>query len=143
MTINKYLLYFIVLFTVFALFLGKRIFHAITYKHSKGVVIGFDYSEGRKYTKKYPIIEFEAEKYVIEFTAPSYMAESVYVDKIVDVIYDPKDPGNAYVNNFYGLWGNAFIFLLPFFLIWTIIIIGKDFVPKRVRLFSSSRRFFV
>ncbi len=138
MTINKYLLYFIVLFIVSAIFLGKRIVHAITYKHTKGVVIAFDYYEGRKYTNKYPIIEFETEKYVIEFRAPSYMAENVYVDKIVEVIYDPDNPSNAYVNNFYGLWGNAFVFLLPFFLIWTIIIIGKDFVPKRVQLFPRN-----
>lgn len=136
MTINKYLLYFIVLFTVFAFFLGKRIVHAITYKHTQGVVTGFDYYEGRKYTKKYPIVEFKTEKYVVEFRAPDYMAETVYVDKIVDVIYDPDQPTNAYVNNFYGLWGNAFIFLLPFFLIWTIIIIGKDFVPTQVKLFA-------
>lgn len=129
-------MYFIVLFAVFAFFLGKRIVHALTYKHTQGVVIGFDYYEGRKYTKKYPIVEFKTEKYVIEFRAPDYMSETVYVDKIVEVIYDTNNPRDAYVYNFYGLWGNAFIFLLPFFLIWTIIIIGKDFVPKRVRLFK-------
>lgn len=139
MTINKYLLYFIVLFVVFSLFLGKRIVRSLTYKHTKGVVTGFDYYERlSKYgttSTKYPVIEFDTEKYHVTITAPSYMSETVYVDKIVDVIYDPKKPANAYVNNFYGLWGNAFIYLLPFFLIWTIIIIGKDLIPTRVKIF--------
>lgn len=140
MIINKYLLYFIVLFIVFAFFLGKRIVRKLTYKQTTGVVTGFAYSERRpgkfgSTSNKYPVVEFDTDKYHVTITAPSYMSETVYVDKIVTVIYDPKKPTNAYVNNFYGLWGNAFIFLLPFFLIWTIIIIGKDLIPTRVKLF--------
>lgn len=139
MTINKYLLYFIVLFIVFSLFLGKRIVRRLTYKQTTGVVTGFDYTERlSKYgttSRKYPVVEFDTDKFHVTITAPSYMSETVYVDKIVPVIYDPKKPTNAYVNNFYGLWGNAFIYLLPFFLIWTIIIIGKELIPTRVKLF--------
>lgn len=140
MTINKYLLYIIVLFIFCLLFLGKRIYHAAVYKHTKGTVTGFEIHKGRRFVKQYPIIEFEANGYRISFLAPSYMKETVYVDKLVEVIYDEDEPVNAYVNNFYGLWGNAFIYILPFFLFWTIVIIGKDFVPKRIRIFSSFKK---
>lgn len=140
MTINKYLLYVLVLLIVFGFFLFPRIIYLLTYTHAKGVVTGFEYSKGTgKYgrtSKRYPKIEFDTDKYHVTFYGPSYMESTVYTEKIVDVIYNPNNPQKAYINNFYGLWGNAFIYLLPFFLIWTIIIIGKDFIPIRVKLFS-------
>jgi hypothetical protein len=50
------------------------------------------------------------------------------------VMYDRDNPGKAYIKNFFGLWGNAFIYLLPFFIIWTICIFHYDLIPKVVKI---------
>lgn len=138
MTINKYTLYIIVLLTVFSIFLIPRLYVLLNYHRTNAIVTGFHNERltGKSgwYTNSYPIIEFDTEKDHITFYAPSYMYETVKIDSLVQVIYNPKQPTNVYVNNFYGLWGKAFIFLLPFFLIWTICIFSVNFIPRNIKL---------
>jgi len=118
------------------IFLAPRLYYYYTYERSIGKVTKFYLfsSHGRKFTthKKYPIIEFDSKEYHIKFTGPAFMSESVKQDDNVPVIYDKKNPENAYVLTFHGFWGDAFIYMLPFFLIWTICILRSDFIPKYI-----------
>ena len=136
MIINKYLLYLIVNILVFGILLFPRIYYLISFNRTVGLVTGFDYSA--KYAV--PIIEFKVNENEYHFYGPDYMKETVNPGQQIPVIFNPKNPKQAYVNNFYGLWGDPFVYLLPFFLIFTIVIIGKDFVPEKVRLFVSENK---
>lgn len=136
MTINKYLLYLIVNIIVFGILLLPRVYFLATFTKTEGMVTGFDY--GYKYAV--PIIEFKAGDMEYSFYGPDYMKENVNSGQKIQVIYNPKNPKQAYVNNFYGFWGDPFVYLLPFFIIFTIIIIGKDFIPIKVKLFFSKSK---
>jgi hypothetical protein len=123
---------------VFGIFLLPRVYRLATYETTVGTVTGFDYRQvPGKYgprTRSYPIVEFETEKYRVGFRIPNYMKDMVNVGGSVLVMYDRENPSNAYVKNFYGLWGNVFIFLLPFFLIWTVCIFHYDLIPKVIKV---------
>jgi hypothetical protein len=123
-------------FIVFGILLLPRVYFLATFTKTEGMVTGFDY--GYKYAV--PIIEFRVGDIEYNFNGPDYMKGNVNSGQKVLVIYNPKNSKQAYVNNFYGLWGDPFIYLLPFFIIFTIIIIGKDFIPLKVKLFVSKNR---
>ena len=138
MKINKYLLYLLVNVVVFSIFLLPRVYRLATYERTMGVVSGF-YAEqvpGKigMHTRSFPVVEFETQKYRVTFLAPDYMKEMVNVGSKALVMYDSDNPEKAYIKNFYGLWGNVFIYLLPFFIIWTICIFHYDLIPKVVKI---------
>lgn len=94
------------------------------------------------YTKSYPRIRFYTDEYEVTFLAPSYMKEPYEGVEEFIVIYDKKEPENAYAYNFYGFWAQPLSYLLPIFLIWTILIFSVDFIPKRINLREIQKKYF-
>src|SRR5688572_1009480 len=108
MKIHKYLLYLIVNILVFVIFLLPRFYRLALYETTLGTVTRFDYHEapGKYGTRIWsrPVVEFQTERYLVTFTLPNYMKEMVNVGSRVLVMYDSKNPENAYVKNFYSIW---------------------------------------
>jgi hypothetical protein len=140
MVLNKYKVYFVVLIIGYLIFYFPKIVHLITYSHTTGLVTRFESeyvsrSRGRGYYKNYPVIEFTTKQYRVTFAAPSFMAELVSEGYTVPVIYDPDQPENAYANTFLGYWGPEAVWLLPLTLMWTGIMLGKNFIPKYIKVY--------
>jgi hypothetical protein len=143
--ISKYSLYIIVLFILSALFLGPRFFYMLTYERTIGRKAGYYYekisTKTGGYTKLYPKIRFYTDEYEVIFLAPSYMKEPYEGIEEVAVIYDKKNPENAYAYNFYGFWGPVLVYYLPIFLVWTILVFSINFMPKRVNFKAFLKKY--
>lgn len=132
---------------VFFLLFGARIYCLFTYQKTIGKTVGYfdEYVQTRRggYTKHYPEIAFENETGRHIFLAPSYMFDASRGMGFITVIYDKSDPHKAYALNFYGFWSPGFIYFLPFFLIWTIIIFSIDFVPTQINIKKIMKRNYI
>lgn len=138
MVIDKFALYFAVLGLVSAVMLGPRLYELVAYKRTMGEKAGYvDQFVGSKtggYTKHYPRIKFTTAERDYYFLAPSYMAEPYEGVENIEVIYDPAEPSSARAFNFYGFWGPVFIYYLPFFLVWTLFVLGVGFLPRKIKI---------
>ena len=145
--VNKYWLYIIVVFGVFLVLMGGKLVHLITYKTAKGRIAGYEEewvsnSRGGGYTKRYPKVMFYTPQYEVTILAPSFMYEASEDMSSVTVYYSPKKPTNAFVYNFYGFWGTAMIYFLPFFLVATICTFSPNFIPKFINFRLLERKLF-
>jgi hypothetical protein len=136
-TVNKYVLYAVVLVLVFGIGLSTRLYALLIYRRTEGVVAGYHdqwvHTKTGGYNKHFPLIRFKTKTHVVTFAAPSYMYEESRDKVSYPVIYDADEPTNAYVFTFMGFLGTPSLYLGPFFLIWTIFLLGYGFLPKRIR----------
>jgi hypothetical protein len=134
LTFSKYVLYPVVLFVVFGVWWSPHVFHLLTYSTTHGNRPGFQNVEhfgGRhKVTDKHPVIRFEHNGYQYKFLAPSFLQDVVDYRNDIPVIFDPDDPSEAYVKSFIGLIGDSLLYLIPFFLIWTVLVLHPEFFPR-------------
>jgi len=131
---------------MFLMLMGPRLYNLTKYKKTKGFVFGFESKDVQvginSHTIKYPKVTFFADKDRVTVFAPSAMAEVAPDMDSVTVYYDSKDPTKAIVYNYYGVWSPATTILIPFFLIWTICIFSKDFIPTHINTKDLSTKLF-
>ena len=137
-TVNKFVLYAVVVALVFGIVLWTRLYALLIYKRTEGVIAGYHdewvSTKTGGYTKHFPLIRFETHTASVTFTAPSFLYEESRDKVTYPVIYDAGEPTNAYVFTFMGFLGVPALYLGPFFLIWTIYLLGPGFLPKRIRV---------
>lgn len=136
--VNKYALYVYVLLAAFLVTMGPTLVHLQTYKSTIGRVFGFKerlvYGKYNSYYKRFPRVNYTVNNEAYSIYGPSYMEEASRNMDSVTVFYNASNPAEGIIYNYYGVWGRALTFLIPFFLIWTICIFSVDFIPKRVNL---------
>lgn len=93
-------------------------------------------------TIKYPKVTFYTDKYEVTVVAPSSMAEAASKMDSVTVYYDYTDPTKAIIYNYYGVRSPATTILIAFFLIWTICIFSRDFIPTHINTKELSIKLF-
>ncbi len=134
--IDKFILYFLVVAFVVTLLCGRRLYAYLFYDRTEGRVTSFEKvwvnTKRGGYYNNYPVVEFDTKEYHVSFIAPPYMEEVAGIGKNFTVLYNRKNPEDAYVLNFYGLWGESAKYLIPFFLIWTIVVLSPDFIPRKI-----------
>jgi hypothetical protein len=116
-------------------FVLPQLYKIATYKRAIAQVSGTIDQHLRRRTDHYPIIYFETEAHKVRFTAPSFMYEMMDIGSHVEVFYDPERPSQAYVNNFWGLWGTRFIYFFPIFILLTACTFSVDLLPKTIKIF--------
>lgn len=131
---SKYLLYCILMGFLLKPLLNK-VWDAITFNITKGVVksITFTEYEGnrKKYTTYYPVVDFIIEKDTFTCIGSQFQHEEFYVHDSVSVIYNSKNPANAYVYSLLGFWAPQLVYVIPFSLILSLLFLGIDHIPKR------------
>ena len=138
-SINKYLIYFVILFFLLKPFV-KRSWYALTYHKTKGLVKYFDVHEfystsgtGR-YSKYYPVVEFSVDSNIYTCRGSSFQKDVVNIGTEVPVLYDLKNANNAYVYTFLAFWGPDVAYLIPVIIFFTLAFLGLDSIPKYLTL---------
>jgi hypothetical protein len=130
---SKYLIYFILMGFLLKPLINK-VWYAITFNNAKGVVksITFTDYQGRKgkQTNYYPVVDFIIGADTFTCYGSSFQHDGLYVHDSVSVIYNPKNPNNAYVYSFLGSWAPKFVYIIPFSLILSLGFLGIDSIPE-------------
>lgn len=146
MIINKYYLYFIVLFAVLLISMGPNSIHLLTYQKTPARVFGYEeFETGGSYDsriERFPRIIYTINDVEYTLLAPSFMAEASKKMDSVTVYYDASNPEKAFLFNFYGFWGPQMVFVIPFFLIWTGFVFSPGIIPRRIDLKALEKKLF-
>ena len=135
--INKYKIYFVVI----SIFIGFTIFpkawKTYTYNKTKGIVRYFLYKENESSRRKtktfYPLVDFTVKNTNYTCLGSSFQHEEIYRGDTVSVIYNEKDPEQAYVYTFLGFWGPTLVYFIPIALIISLGF-GLDYIPKIIKI---------
>ena len=129
--INKYFIFFIIIGSFIGYFIYPIILHSLTYKKTTGIIQSFtsrEYQSSRGPRLVYfPGVEYE----VNNDTFLCYGSSSEYVGHLLNdtlpVIYDQRDPTNAYVDTFLGSWSILFLIIPPS--VFLFLFVSVDAVP--------------
>jgi len=135
--VSKYLVYFIILFFLLRP-VARKTWYALTFTKTKGVVVYFREHEfytsrGRRVTE-YPVVEFTVNQQAYRCVGSSFQKEAVNIEQQLPVIYDPDNISHAYVYTFLGYWGPNVAYLAPAILLFSLMFLGLDSVPKMLTL---------
>ena len=138
-SINKYLIYFVILFFLLKPFV-QRFWYEVTYQKTKGFVLYFDedefytFSGTGRYSKYYPVVEFSVDSNTYRCRGSSFQKDVLNTGSQVPVLYDPKNPNHAYVYTFLAFWGPNVAYLVPVIIFFTLAFLGLDSIPKYLTL---------
>jgi hypothetical protein len=136
--IHKWLLYSIIVSTLFVLFVLPNLVFAARSKMTTGTVVEVLFREVRgkysSYHKRYPVFEYEVKGHRYYSVTEPYVFEWAPQGLKSTIIYNPNNPQDGRVNNFYGIWGKTFVWLLPTFLVITLSFLAINFIPTRIKI---------
>jgi hypothetical protein len=138
MYINKWLLYFITTVILFLLFVLPNIVFESKAKQVQGEIVDVISSRvtGRtsSYSRRNAVLNYTVGDVTYQCIAPSYVFETPDIGFKASIAYNPDKPSDGRVNNFYGIWGRTFVWLLPLYLTITLCAVAIDFIPTRIRI---------
>lgn len=137
-SINKYLIYGIVMLLVLYPTFFKDCYYAITFKKTQAVIESFTFSDftgsrGRKRTNYYPVASYQVDNKTYRCLGSKFQHEGLDVHDSVAVIYDQQDHSKAYVYNFLGFWAPELVYVIPLLLLLSLLV-SLDRIPKNLTL---------
>ena len=132
--INKYILYWTIIIFTSCFTIAPKIWYAITFSKTNGMIRHFVFSEdetgSRTKTTWYPLIDFEIKSQKISFYGSDLEHDEFDRGDIVPVIYNAKNPKDAYVYSFPGFWGPSLLYFLPVFVFASAFLLSVGFLPR-------------
>ncbi|MES2648014.1 MAG: hypothetical protein V4717_14140 [Bacteroidota bacterium] len=141
MIFTRIKIYFLLLMIAATIIFLPKGFHRFFWSISEGKYIGsLQERYGRNSKVNYPLIEFETGKKPVRFLAPQYLRDFMTMNQKVTVLHSAINPENAFVLDYYGLWGVSFIYFGIFLLVLTPLTFGGSFFPKMFKVGFNSNR---
>lgn len=138
MYIHKWLLYLLIILSLFLVFVLPNLLFALSAQQASGTIVEVIEEEvtGRvhSYIQRYPVFEYKVNGKTYHCIAQPYAYERAVVGFKTPISYDPDDPADGRVNNFYGTWGRTFVWLFPTYLVITLCFLAINFIPTRIRI---------
>jgi hypothetical protein len=128
-SISKYLIYFILMGFLLKP-MATKLWYAITYTKTKGVVKYFTFNKPSRTTYYYPVVAFIVNKDTFTCTGSSLQHDAMNVHDSVTVLYEPGTSPKAYVYTFLGFWAPPLTYIIPGALLLTLIFLGVTTIPQ-------------
>jgi Protein of unknown function (DUF3592) len=127
-SISKYLIYFILMaFLLKPLF--TKSYYALTFTKTTGILQYFKYTHYARRTYYYPAVDFVIKNDTFTCFGSKFQHDAVYPGDTLPVIYNPVNPGKAYVFTFLGFWSPELVYIVPFSLILSLTFLGISSIP--------------
>lgn len=138
LNINKYKLYFVLIAILFGYSYFPKLWYALTYNRTSGIVDSFTYTESKGYRSKttnyYPVVLFTVNNNIYSCLGSSFQHDELYRLNKVTVIYDGRNPKKAFVYTTLGFWAPPLVYVLPLFVIISAILLSVGSLPKILRI---------
>lgn len=132
--INKYLLYWVIIVITCWFTILPRCWHAITFSKTIGEVRHFGYYKipyKRGYRIAwYPIVDFSLENKNYSFLGSDVQHDELNRGDKVELIYNPKNPSDAYIYSWLGFWAPPLVYFIPIFIIVSGFLLSVGFLPR-------------
>ena len=136
-SINKYWIYLVVISLLLGYTIVPKIWKAITFTQTFGVVRHFIYFKNKTSRKKtttwYPLVDFKINNKTYSCYGSSLQHDELFMNDRVRVLYDPNNAEDAYVYSALGFWAPTLSYLIPLVLIISLGF-GLDYIPKIIRI---------
>jgi hypothetical protein len=136
-------MYFLLLLVATTIIFLPRIFRRIFWPVSEGQYIGTITQNSVRNSKvAYPLIEYYTSEYRVRFLAAQYLRDFMEMNQKVTVLHSKGHPENAYVLEYYGLWGTGILYFGVFVLFITPLTFAGALFPKYFKILLDADKGF-
>ena len=131
---NKYKLYAVLMTITFCLFILPKIWYALTYQKTSGIVDHYTSSNYKDIKSLIPYAKFYVATDSFYAKGSEWENEEYQQGNNAPVIYSASDPRKAYIFTFLGFWMPGLIIFFICFLSFSAVFLGKGILPVQLTL---------
>jgi hypothetical protein len=112
----------------------KKSWYFLSFSRTRGIVESYLMVRNVRRARFYPEVKFIVNNDTLYCTGSSFQKEGLHTNDSVTVIYDPKNARHAYEGSFLGFWAPDLVYILPFGLLLSLMVLGLEEVPTYLKL---------
>jgi hypothetical protein len=124
-------MYFLLLLVAAGIIFLPRVFYRLTWTVCEGQYIGGVMQVSVRRSKViYPLIEYYTSEYRVRFIAAQYLRDFMEMNQKVTILHSDLHPEDAYVLDYFGLWGTGIVYFGVVVLFLTPLTFAGALFPK-------------